>query len=524
MVFKRILHSRVFRPRQCLVEAPGPPCSERGLGFRFERADAAALGLIAVLTLLLWFSRGLVVPVPPDGYYHLTVAQKLLERGAVPLWADWEFAPFGRPHLYPPGLHLLIAGAARMLGGDALDGFRAVQALILPAALFCTWYAARWLFGAGRGLAALLVLGWDVAFMYSGLLCLPAALATGLCMLLPVLLLNRRWYIAALVGAAAFYLHLGVPALFCLGLLMFGLLRRCYLSDVLACFAVTAALIAPWYLHVWAFADWFSHPVDAGVWGEFGPWQRALLKLLWLQNLNLLLPLLVWRGLRMVNRRDDRTVVLLCLALGLLPLLVSYGGRYYLHSLPLWAIVAGAVLVPWVRRPAGWRRLAGAVGIALVAPYIAFFSAFYPQRPPMVLPMPSGWLVPPALRAAGWEFLREGKRLGFPWEDIVAMGAYIRENSEPDQIIHVRAPLRFEQQIAGALAWAAERPIDTALWEEAAPPAEIQALLEQHNADDPSGIYVRFRGAFRRGTEGTLPGMEWRRFGRFEAAVRKPPI
>jgi hypothetical protein len=334
-------------------------------------------------------------------------------------------------------------------------------------------------------------------------------------------LLNRRWYIAALVGAAAFYLHLGVPALFCLGLLLFALLRRRYLPDVLAYLAVTAALIAPWYLHVWAFSDWFGHPVDEGVWGDYGPWQRALLKLMWLQNLNLLLPLLVWRGLRMVNRRSERTVVLLCLALGLLPLLVSYGGRYYLHSLPVWTILAGAVLVSWVRRPAGWKRLAGVVGAALVMPYLAFFSAFYPDYPARILPMPSGWLVPPAFSVAGWQMLRDGDRVGFPWDDVVTMGAYIREQSEPDQVIHVDAPGRFDQQLAGALAWAANRRIDTALWEEVALPPEIQRLLEKRNAADPRGIYVRFRGGFRRGAD-SPPGLDWQPFGRFEAAVRTP--
>jgi hypothetical protein len=39
----------------------------------------------------------------------MAVAQKILERGHIPIWDDWEFAPMGRPHLYPPFLHLSIA-------------------------------------------------------------------------------------------------------------------------------------------------------------------------------------------------------------------------------------------------------------------------------------------------------------------------------------------------------------------------------------------------------------------------------
>jgi hypothetical protein len=338
-------------------------------------------------------------------------------------------------------------------------------------------------------------------------------------MLLPVFLLNRRWYIAALLGAAGLYVHMGVPVLFFLGLLLFGILHRRYLADVLAALALSAALAAPWYGHIWHFVDWFGHPVDAGVWGEYGPWERAMVKLLFLQNINLLLVFLVWRGLRMVNRRDVRTVILLCLGVGLLPMLITYGGRYYIHSVPIWCIVAGAGLVPFLQPRVRWRRLVAITAIALIAPYVAFFSAFYPDRPPRILPMPSGWLVPPAFAFAGWEFMRKGERLGFPWGDIQAVGDYVRENSPPDEIIHVDAPGRLDQHIAGALAWAASRPIDTALWEEVSPPPIVLDLLETRSSREASGIYVRLARGFRAKPPPLPMNAEWRRFGRFEVAI-----
>ncbi len=79
------------------------------------------LALLAVLAIGLFLRLSPLSRTPlligADGYYHYRTAASLLDSGSVPEWDEYSFG--GRPHIYPPGFHLL-AGAFTLLSGLSL--------------------------------------------------------------------------------------------------------------------------------------------------------------------------------------------------------------------------------------------------------------------------------------------------------------------------------------------------------------------------------------------------------------------
>ncbi|HOP09099.1 MAG TPA: hypothetical protein PLC12_02665, partial [Candidatus Methanofastidiosa archaeon] len=73
------------------------------------RWEWAGVAFLAFITISFAANLNKFSPNVIDLWYHLAIARKILELGTIPLWDFWEFAPAGRPHLYPPLSHLLIA-------------------------------------------------------------------------------------------------------------------------------------------------------------------------------------------------------------------------------------------------------------------------------------------------------------------------------------------------------------------------------------------------------------------------------
>ena len=66
----------------------------------FTFADFISLSLILfILISLIVNHTKLSPPLDIDHYYHMATARQILEKGNIPYWDDWEYAPAGRPHL-----------------------------------------------------------------------------------------------------------------------------------------------------------------------------------------------------------------------------------------------------------------------------------------------------------------------------------------------------------------------------------------------------------------------------------------
>jgi hypothetical protein len=113
-------------------------------------------GLVLLLCAVL-----LLVPTWPklpyfmDCYYHLSVMRGFADAGGWVPEAFWEFAPVGRPQLYPPLVHFLELAAFRA-GLSPLTIAKLFDFFIYPVFLSGIWWPLRWL--AGKRLAFFMLL------------------------------------------------------------------------------------------------------------------------------------------------------------------------------------------------------------------------------------------------------------------------------------------------------------------------------------------------------------------------------
>ena len=498
-------------------EEEEPAWARRSLLVRPDRLDAVTLGLIAALAAVLWLTRSGFVPFPPDGYHHLLIARDIVREGRLPVWASWELAPLGRPQLYPPGIHLLIAALSLPFQGDVLEGFRALQALLLPAVHLSTWYLARWLFDSRRAFCAVLLVGMDIPFTFMGLMGLPSLLANAVIAVMLVCFLSERVILAGLLGALALHLHTGVAVLAFLGLAIFALTRRRYAAPLVATAALAGILAAPWYAFVWEFRDWFHHPIESGMRGHFGPIEGRLFKLIWMQMVNIPMVLLVLRAWRLSPRRGARHALMRGQLLGFLPMLLSYGGRYFSHTLQIWMVIAAGLLAPFLKPPLRPRLVAFFLLLAL-CPTMVVITGWRPLFKPGVYPMISGWLVAPSAGLA--RQVAGGSRMFFPmWDEAVELAAYIKEHTEPDQVLHISA--LNGPQFATMVGFLADRPVDTAVYEEVWPPEQMRRLLRWSIQHDTRGCFVVAQSGFVDAprTEREGADRQWVRVGPFSIHI-----
>lgn len=464
-------------------DSPATPAG----GGPWDRCDAVALGLLAAMALLFYMGACDVFPVPPDGYYHLRVAQNMLDTGRIPLWNTWEFAPEGRPHLYPPLYHLLLAGTAWILGGDLTAAFQVVQPMVPCLVCGAAWLLARALFGSRHALAALLLTGADACQLVMAFTATPGMLAQGFMLLMLLAFVRGRGVVAGLLGGLAFNTHLGVAPFALLGLGLYCLWERRHGRRFAVCLGVAVLLALPWYVRVIAHHDLFVHPLTTGFYGDFPAWQLPFVKMAWLHLLNLGLVLLTLHAVPHLPRRDSRYRLVFAVTAAFLPTFFSYGGRYVANTLPFWAMFAAARLTPLLKPPRRKRRLLALAALAL-APTVSLVG-FGTVVSPGPVPMVSAWWGPPAVAAEGLRLLGHGERLGLmPYEDLSAAAEWIRAQTDPDQIIHF--PGRGYRDWAVTVGYLAHRRTSGGAWEESGPAEAVRAKVRAFALEDPRGIYI----------------------------------
>jgi hypothetical protein len=446
-----------------------------------------------------------IVPIPPDGYYHIMVARRILEDRALPLWDWWEFAPLGRPHLYPPLFHILLALLSLPFGGDVIDGFRLMTVLLFPGVLFAEWYFVKRLFGSRRALFALLLTGWDPMFALMALMGLPSVLAGALAVVALARFYERRFVSSGVLLFLSLAMHPGIGPFAAAGMVLFALWDGRYRKAGVYVAGLAFALASPWYMRLWAYRGWHVHPLDQGIYGDYWEWPPLVAKLFWLQFLNvMMLGLGIW-GLIRARWREAANRLVLCAAVVYAPLLLSYGGRFYLHTVPFWAVFAAEPLsrLRWPR--ASWSGVARLAALAL-CPTLVIVGYGTVLRPGP-LPMVSGWSVPVFLGCGGARLMDGGGRLGLmPFSEAEEVAAYVRVHTRPGQVLHVG----LGRDAALMLGMLADRPIDEGAWEEYSPPGRRSRAFQLAALRDPTGCYVEGkRSRMPKGVRAEKVGSVW---------------
>ena len=301
--------------------------------------DRAAWCLIATHVVLL-LSHWPALPFFVDIYYHLNVLSGFREAGGIVLHDVWEFAPAGRPHLYPPALHVALLGLD-WLHLAPITLARLATVLPYPALLLCGWWFAReWLGSSAAYWTTVCAL---TPFSYLLVACNTVAASWALVLWLLGLIAVRRQALTAFIlsSALVFYTHLGTPWLMVCSWL---LLARCHRPSrkVLGVgSAVTSVLALPWLLHL---------AVHHRAFGPMSTMENAYPELpLLLYGLAAWGAMRGWRTLR-----PEARCASFSLMLSLAPLLLHYRFRFWsgqgLLGITLFAGVGLAAAAAWVER------------------------------------------------------------------------------------------------------------------------------------------------------------------------------
>ncbi len=299
----------------------------KGLGLGFY--DLAPLLIITVHFLMIPFLWDVLPSGMPDTPYHLLMGKMFSDHGRVCLWDYYEYAPEGRPNLYPPLLHVIIWLAHDATGVDYWTIGKAISALQYPLSLLAIWLFARTLYGKAVGAYSTVFASTVMRFWWQQASVAPSST---IAMLLPLYMIAvfRRSQVGIFTLLTSFlYLHLGFPLVIILCTVIYAVIirDRGILKPIIASFVV----YLPWLFHLWTYRSW----IGEGVSGMRG------LRVAWETNLLYLSFTILGVVIAIIKLREKRYNLTLVFSAGMLAVLFAYGFRYFYHSPPVNSVLAG---------------------------------------------------------------------------------------------------------------------------------------------------------------------------------------
>lgn len=384
-----------------------------------SRWDFYSLGIFVVILLMQgWMWQRL--PLSMDSYYHLSVMRGFYDAGGWVGKAFWEYAPFGRPHLYPPLLHILELTVFK-LGMAPIVIARLFEFLIYPALLFTIWWFLRNLFADLLALLSLFLIFSSHELYLAILNNIPFSLAFIFCVLSFYYYEKSKVITSILFLTLAFYSHSLMPWLAVLAFLFYSFWSR---KKVLLWVCLGGILLAlPLLAHQFKYMHYlrFSRVFEF-YYSQFNP----------------VLYLLAFAGIFISLRRKGLYLFFLCLALGMVPLLLTNRDRFICgHGLIPISFLAAVFLEDT------WQRLS--VRIERQWSRIVFLSllilVFYVSTPLVLLsPLKKG----PDFFTSSWlnNLTKEGTELSalkgqtfYHPKLIGELVDMVKENSRPDDIL-----------------------------------------------------------------------------------------
>jgi hypothetical protein len=473
-----------------------------------DRLDRFTLGLITLVFLLLLVNINHLKPSMSDTWYHVNVAQQFRAEGGITGWDMSDYAPTGRPHLYPPLLHLLLVTLAAFTGG-VMHASQLCAALFLPLGLLTTWVAARRLVNSTVALLAVLLVLTDLIHFVIMEAHIAGCLINILLPLFLVTFLARRAWWSILLLTLMLYSHLGFPVCVVAGLLLFGFKYRSYGRLALKVTGISLLFFSPWLAHVLGHLDWLPVLSQGGMPGD------PLKKLLSLQSFNLLLLGLGFWGIALAPRRQPQRMIPIYMLIGFLPILFAYGGRYTMHTMPLWALLGATVITRLLPPPHTFRRVVGIMLLTLLPwPTVSFMNGV------KVLPLTTPHMLA-IITAKGGPAFEDGQKSEAYRPDCDEVAAWLRGSTAPDEVVYTNTVWMAEM-----IALLAQRRTDFGAWWEC---SKEQEKIEGKALRDwlPRATFVYIKPSADAGSvlweTPTMPGVDHLyEIGRFRIGLRDP--
>lgn len=272
-----------------------------------------SVGIVALAFFAaLWIARWPSFPLVLDPYYHLFIARQIVEANGPLAYEWWEYAPVGRPHLYPPVLHLGLALLLK-LGISPITVIRLATAILPPVLMLVLFWVVRRLQGEETASAVALVALLPFSFHVQMGITLASSVGMILALGLVYAIEQHRVLAGGLLLGLLFYTHLGLP-----WLMLFALGSMAWMRPELRKTALRSlwglGLALPWLWHLSQYR---------GVLGSFPRYENKLLELLpllWLLGLG---------GAAICLKRSSVWRWPLALAIGFLPLLFHHRFRWF---------------------------------------------------------------------------------------------------------------------------------------------------------------------------------------------------
>lgn len=438
--------------------------------------DYVSLALIAVHLVLLYVNRGML-PFGFDTPYHLLMGKMYADFDRVVLWDYYEFAPVGRPQLYPPFEHVLIWWMHDGFGLDYVEIGRLIAIVQYPVTLFLSWLVVRLLFDDVTAASFLGLLSADGRFWSWQLTVAPTALILALYMPFLYFFVKKRKYAATALLTIFLYSHLGMPYTIILSLLISVLLMRSnYVKEAAFVICLSLVLFLPWAIHVLSNLDALRANIA-----------RGKFKVLGFLSMDIPLLFLLPIGVYACYKEKPKGSLLIGSFLGFFSILLTYGWRYFIHA----PLINSAVAAVGYRKALTKTSRKVVVSVTLV--FLALNSLFSLSlfgvgagglRGP-------GFLEPaPLVRELTTMVSEEPKawgKFGLNNPDLIAVANWIAENTEEDEIIHVMVG-----SLADAITLLTGRRTDHGMY----PEVRTEEMFAAISQGRKSGIFVLTRDQF----------------------------
>lgn len=192
--------------------------------------DLASIGIIIILAIFSLI-RFPYLPQYIDDYYHISTACWFLKIGGWSGWNFWDYAPWGRPQVYPPLYHFLLV-FLKKIGFSWLNAVRFAESVIPVFFFFFVWKVLRSFNSSFFSFIFLLTLSSFFSFFSSLSANVPATLALIFGFLSWLFLMKRRVLSASIFLIFSFYTHAGIPWIFITSLLFLLFIKKEWLLSL----------------------------------------------------------------------------------------------------------------------------------------------------------------------------------------------------------------------------------------------------------------------------------------------------
>lgn len=322
-----------------------------------------AIGIITLFTALL-IIRWQALPVFIDIYYHASCAVGFRDAGGVVLHDFWEYAPAGRPHLYPPLFHIIMLGLDK-LGLPTLFMIRLVSAAIYPLLLAAILWVVAKLYNDRCAFFTVLAAALPYTFFLNAITSTPANIALIILILLFYTLETKRIFCGALLLGLSFYTHGGIPWITVFILTIYAIMRRENIKAVLCIILGGIALGSPWLIHMAGNKSYFL-TVTCDINRYF--------------EANICLYIFAVFGMFIALRRKGRYLFYVAMLVGMIPIIKNYTFRFLCGEglLPIIFLAGVGLEEAYAKAASFLRNRTQPIVYTVLLPWaIFYFAVFY---------------------------------------------------------------------------------------------------------------------------------------------------